>query len=353
MYTPIVRNRQSEMLAFQGLAPEVREHMIPLFDVAAPTKSADQAKAEKYVTNNIARTQKAANGHRAVFIDSSELDPNFRLPGGTHPLVEAAMFVTTGGARPIPVTGLHRDQAHHDATMEIIRKTGSEVCMRLDATDVSTASMSYRAIRNFLSERKLATNQIFVLLDLQGLYGAEVQVVAAPVLRLLNLLRADSWAGLIIGGYGVPEQLSTAVPPNTQAYLPRVEQDVYFSIYTQISGLPLWFADYTMLPPSTIELDWRLISRVMAPKALYALDDAWLVVRGSAFSSHPDGYGQYYAIADEIVALDEFSGTGFSPGDQYIADRANRTCTPGSPATWIRACVSHHLSLTARYHALI
>jgi len=225
------------------------------------------------------------------------------------------------------------------------------LCVRLDATDVSTATMSLRSIKALLTEFGLTTDRVLLLLDLQGLHGADAQVVAAPVIRLLGMLEADPWAAVVIGGYGVPEQLSTAVAPNSQDYLPRIEQDVYFEVRTRVANQPLWFADYTILPPSVVELDWRLIGRVIAPKALYALDNSWLVVRGGAFASHPKGYGQYHDIAGEIVALDEFSGPGFSPGDQYIADRVAVTEKPGSPATWITACVSHHMSLTARAHA--
>lgn len=351
MYTPILRTRLSEMLAFRGLAPDVREQMMPLLDVAAPTKSADQVAAEKYVTTNMARAEKAANGLKWAFVDSSELNPDFRLPGGVHPVTAIAAAVTRGGATVVPVTGLHRDQGHQDAVKATLSPDAPWICIRLDATDVSTATMSLRGIKALLVEFGLDTSQTLLLLDLQGLHGLDAHAAAAPAIRLLSLLRADVWAAIIVGGYGVPEQLSTAVAPNSQGYLPRIEQDVYLQVRAQADGLALWFADYTMLPPSVVELDWRLVSRVMAPKALYALDNAWLVVRGGAFASHPLGYDQYHGIAKEIVALDEFSGPNFSPGDQYIVDRATSSTNPGNPSTWITACVSHHLSLTARAHA--
>jgi hypothetical protein len=95
-------------------------------------------------------------------------------------------------------------------------------------------------------------------------------------------------------------------------------------------------------------------SSVPAPNrtgcALYALEDVWFVVRGGAFSSHPDEYEQYFSMADEIVALDEFCGADFSYGDQYISDRHKREGTPGSPGSWTTACVNHHVSFTADAH---
>ena len=89
----------------------------------------------------------------------------------------------------------------------------------------------------------------------------------------------------------------------------------------------------------------------MTPRAIYALEDSWLVVRGGAFASHPDGRKQYYSIAKEIVALEEFSGAEFSDGDAYIAERAVGTPSSGSPGSWIGACVNHHITYTARAHA--
>lgn len=351
MYTPIVRNRQSEMLAFRRLFGDVRNHMMPLFDVAAPTKGADQSLAEKYVTNNISRAEKVASGFEAVLVDSSELDSSFRLLGSVHPLAAAAAAIAKAGSSPVSVTGLHRDDAHNEAALEVMEANRQLICLRLDATDVSTARLSYNGIKDFLETNNIVAEQVYLLLDLQGLHGHDPDIAVIPVNRLLALLNERTWAGVIVGGYGLPEQLSMAVQTNEQAYLPRIEQDVYHRLNTAGNRSLMWFADYTVLPSSVVELDWRLIGRVTAPKALYTLEDSWLVVRGSAFASHPDGYAQYYAIAKEIVALDEYSGAGYSAGDEYIADRALRSGKPGSPGSWITACVNHHLTLTAWTHA--
>ncbi|WP_454874705.1 beta family protein [Paraburkholderia xenovorans] len=83
--------------------------------------------------------------------------------------------------------------------------------------------------------------------------------------------------------------------------LPRVELDLFNRVNAGAVQTSIWFADYTILPPSVVKLDWRLISRVMTPKALYTSGDSWLVVRLSAFSSPPDGYAQYYDIAGELL----------------------------------------------------
>lgn len=351
MYSPILRNRQSEMLALKHLHSSVRPHVMPLIDVAAPTKDADRAAALKYVERNIGRTEKVVAGFPAVFVDSSELDPNFRLPGGAHPLARAAASVIDADVRPIAVTGLHRDNDHRAEALSIARAQDLPgLCVRLDATDVSTATLTHKRLRDLLDTASLQPKDVYLLVDLQCLFGLDKEAISKQVLRFLKLLESKPWAGILVGGYGIPDQLSSACATNAQTYLRRIDQDVFSDAAAVEMASPRWFADYSVLSPAVVELDWRLIRKVMAPKALYTLKDDWFIVRGGAFSSHPDEYEQYFSVADEIVALDDFCGSDFSYGDQYISDRHNRLGTPGSPGSWITACVNHHVSFTADAH---
>jgi hypothetical protein len=334
------------------LSQGVRAHMKPILDIAAPSKGQDVATGLAYVERNLKRTEKAATGFVAVFVDSSELDPAFRLSGNVHPLVGGSMSVMNAGATPIPVSGLHRDPAHHQAALSIANDLEEgRICLRLDATDVSTASLTAKRIKLLLSDLGVTPARVHLLLDLQCLYGQNPAPIAKQVSRFLNMFEGEPWSGILVGGYGVPDQLSTAVPTKAQAYLPRVEQQVFFALEELNFESPVWFADYTVLPPSVVELDWKLIRKVMCPKALYTLEDSWFIVRGGAFSSHPDEYDQYFKIAAEIVALAEFSGPAFSYGDDYIFQRSEQVGSPGNPGSWISVCVNHHLTFTATAHA--
>jgi hypothetical protein len=45
---------------------------------------------------------------------------------------------------------------------------------------------------------------------------------------------------------------------------------------------------------------------------------------------------------------DEFYGEAFSDGDTYIAEMSRKQKDHGSPMTWIRAGLNHHMSLVSR-----
>lgn len=352
MYSPILRNRQSEMLAVQHLDSDVRSMVMPLVDIAAPTKKDDKSKAIAYVERNIKRAAKALKGIPAAFVDSSELDPGFRLTGNQHPLIDAARVLLQAEIRPVPVTGLHRDAAHKAAALAAAGFSEvPELCFRLDATDVSTSTLTFNRLKAQMEDFGVDSEQVYLLIDLQCLYDQDPEAVAPQLHRFLKLVDSTTWAGILIGGYGLPDQLSSAVSTKGESYLPRVEQQIYFETLELDLDSPTWFADYTTLPPSAVELDWRIMVKVMGPKVLYALDDTWFVARGGAFSSHPDHYEQYFSLAKKIVDLDDCCDDKHCYGDSYIRERANGNGTAGSPASWITACVNHHITLTAHNHA--
>lgn len=351
MYTPIIRNRQSEVRAVLELSWETKLHCLPLMDLAAPSKKSDKASAERYVERNILRMVKALKGFERVLVDSSELDPALRIKGSRHPLIEAAGAVVGAGCLPIPVTGLHRDESHAKAALKIRHNVGNgPICFRLDATDVGTASLSHKQLQHFLLENSLNSADVILLLDLQSVYGEDPNFLAGQVSRFITQVNKSAWAGLIVAGYGVPDRLADAIAVREQGYIPRIEQSVYLSVAKGVRMDNLWYGDYTTLSPTQVELDWRLISKVMGPKAVYALTDSWFVVRGAPFSGHADGYGQYHDLASEILALEEFPGPDYSFGDKYIHECAARVSSTGSPASWITACVNHHITLSAENH---
>jgi len=339
------------VLALLHLKAETKAHCIPLLDLAAPTKKSDQAAVQSFVERNIHRMVKALKGFERALVDSSELEPNLRIKEDKHPLIEAAIAVTNSGSIPIPVTGLHRDKSHMKAALKIRTSMGDgSICFRFDATDVATASLSYTRLTALLSDNSVDSSEVILLLDLQSVYGEEVEPLAVQVSRFITQFSKSEWAALIVAGYAVPDQISEAIAVREQGYIPRVAQDIFLSVARASSVDNLWFGDYTILSPTHVELDWWVVQKIMTPRIIYALNDSWFVVRGGPFSSHPDGYSQYHNLAAKVMDLDEFSGFNYSFGDKYIQDCATGASSTGNAGSWITACVNHHITLSAEAH---
>jgi len=60
------------------------------------------------------------------------------------------------------------------------------------------------------------------------------------------------------------------------------------------------------------------------------------------------GNAQYPAEAQLLCEMDEFCGTRFSAGDRYLYETSKMPNRPGTPFTWLRAGINHHMVYTAR-----
>jgi len=154
------------------------------------------------------------------------------------------------------------------------------MCLRLDATDISTAALTSRDVFSLVDNYSLASENVIVLLDTQCVFGYAAPQIAAQATRLLSSLSARKWSAILVGGYGIPEQISTAVSTKAQGYIRALSKIRFLSWQKGTSALRCGFADYTTLSPSVIELDWQLINKVMTPRAIYTLG-----IRGSLYGA--------------------------------------------------------------------
>lgn len=86
----------------------------------------------------------------------------------------------------------------------------------------------------------------------------------------------------------------------------------------------------------------------------YTSGDYWVIMRGEGLrNADGPGYAQYPANALLLTARNEFCGADFSYGDEYIRDIALQNKKTGSPETWLRAGINHHLTFVVRQIATL
>lgn len=350
LYVPLVRTKQGEMYGLRDLDTSIKAHLMPLLDISRRQSSLGLADVRMAIDKNLNGLPKVLNGVHDVFVDSSELDPNLRLENGVHPLRRLADILAETGKRAIPVSGLARDNAHWNAVAEIATVlSDGAICIRIEDYDLETPTESTTALSSALRERGFTPEKTTLIFDLRDVYDKDPGLLASRVVAFINMLTSTSFVRMVIAGCGIPGRLSQAVKTREVSYLPRVEKSVYQAVTREIQGYGNFcFGDYTTVNPVQEELEWYIVQNTMGPKAIYTLSDSWFVIRGGSFKRHPRKRLQYFDIAKEIQKLQEFAGENFSAGDKYIVAQAAELGKPGSPRTWITACVTHHITHTVR-----
>lgn len=346
-YVPIVKSKQSEMLALQHLDNSIKHRILPLIDLTAPNKEKDKADAIKYIEKNIKGLTRYLKGFPVVMLDSSEIDTSIRIAKGHHPLQMAASLLQDAEIEVIPVVGLSRDASHIDAVKKIVEKGKEKVAsVRLDDYDLDTPNDSAMKLIELI-RGALRGYQIYLLYDFRYVFGKDAVALASRAAAVTSKLNDIQPIATIVAGCGIPEKMVQAVPSRSAGYIPRDEIEIWLQYQrTVTSGHPVIPGDYTTVTPDHVELDWRIIRKTAGPKIVYALENQWFVIRGGAFESHPLGHAQYFELAKSVTRLPEYPGGMFSYGDQYISEKSRKQGNCGSAGTWITACVNRHITQT-------
>lgn len=87
----------------------------------------------------------------------------------------------------------------------------------------------------------------------------------------------------------------------------------------------------------------------------YTSETYWVIMRGAGLrNSGGTGHMQYPANAELLFGRKEFCGPQFSGGDEYIWKvGSHQGDGPGTPETWLRAGINHHLTFAARQIASV
>lgn len=355
VYMPLLKSKQSEMLALKRLKKEHRDVLLPMIDLVAPSKNVDMANSKTFVANNISKLGGRLQEFSDILLDSSEIDAALRLNGGAHPLSAAAAALEQEGINVIPVVGTSRDAAHIKAVQEVLKSSGGGIiCVRVDRYDVRTPTQSASQLKEFLATNFPKTGVILVY-DLGDIFGDDPATLSKYLENFDKKIGKDSIELTVVCGSGIPENIRSAVPPKSAGYIDRVELQTFYDLRQQFEKNKregkLIFGDYATLNSGYVELDWALVNRTITPKITYALKNSWFVIRGASFAKHPDGYKQYYSLASEVRKLPDVSSPSFCHGDTYIADRAKKKGTTDSPGSWTGVCVNHHLAVTVEIFA--
>jgi hypothetical protein len=217
------------------------------------------------------------------------------------------------------------------------------VAVRLLARDFDDPSRLADEL-SVLLDRQLAVkpSEVDLVIDLKRLEPdrTEVQIVAVRS-ALQALPHIEEWRSLALAHSSFPERLAR-IGRDTTARLPRAEWTLWCALWEQRSTLPRLpsFADYAAESPSFFPGGY--VDQAAAIR--YTTDTAWLILRGHALSA-PDGHEQFRQLARQLVADPAYRGPTFSAGDRDVDHCAQGFGGPGSPTTWRRIAVNHHLTL--------
>lgn len=356
-YIPILRWKAAEREALEKLDDTKKKFITPLIELIMPQPKTFKIKNSEGIERwktlqelleeslesfkkklpKIPDEIKKFWGTTPCFIDSSLTHITIRAES----LVQIFSMGEKLNISLIPVVSLNSDLETQTGAISLGTKYSCGLCLRLFRSDLFNRSILGEKINDFLSFHKLSEENIDLLMDFQ--------ITDEQSLKIADIIipNIDKWRTFIVASGAFPQDLTQFLIPDLYR-IPRKDWNYWLS---QVNSNKLKrnpsFADYTIQYPIYKE---PVHGSNPSASIRYTLNEQWMIMRGQGLRGEKSkGFSQYPANAKLLSEQVEFFGRDFSYGDAYIADKAIdlKSKETGTPRTWLRAGINHHLACTA------
>jgi hypothetical protein len=364
-YFPILRWKQAEMNALHRVRVNDKARMTPIIEITPASfspKNGNKAAEDSSTTPPLVAADLTPDpgsvlrrhakevlrfwGNSPFLLELGHLEGAIPLINGrSHPLAYFADIARSYRLNPVPVTTLNRSVEYKSAVANCMRTGANGVCIRLSPSDLLDVSF-VRHLGDAQDELGTSPAVTDLLID-YGVFDPEAPEIAK---LLSNLPHRKDWRSLIVARGAFPKDLQGFELGARR--IPRSDWTTWVG-GMRGSGRLRWpsFSDYTIQFGQYVEPPENANP---SASIRYTLAEQWLIMRGEGIKNKGGpGGAQWNAHATLLVDGDDFYGSDFSNGDEYISTMSRNQKTHGNAMTWIRAGLNHHMSVVSRQIAAL
>lgn len=348
-YVPSIRWRMGEYEALLGLAPRVKDCVVPFVTIPAIEYDFEEQKPKASVQDHIRPfvDRFESKWNRKAWIAVHEAIAQETMDDGSDVFtyvfdeLRSNLFPSA-----VPAISLGTNAAIARTVTSIVNQDKRGLGLSIGLDDLRRGGLDLR-LKTLANDLNVDEDQIDLFIDLGALSFPPNSDLAAryddlAVWLVENLAAIENlrrYRNLILLSTAWPESSSSLPKGNSKVV--RHDWLLYRAlIETHLRGLCCPnFGDYTLVHPTLPAVDMRTLKP--AGKIVYTVSDHWWVCKGVAFR---DDREQMYDHCAELSKLSIFKGLGYSFGDTYIARCANRQEGPSTLTQWKKVMISHHIT---------
>jgi hypothetical protein len=329
-YVPILKAKQSECIALRNLNSDLKENMIPLFEM-------QPRETQRLLERTIGQIETSWEKHLPLYLD---IDKDYLSSNNDEALTNFVYALNRSQSKKykfIPVTGLRRSTRYQEIIQSSIKQQSNGVCVRLESIDWLDLQELNQNIENLVSKFDLSYDAVDILLDFGAFLPSQSGTIVTSAATTINKLsKLRDFRNLVISGTAFPANPPLAI--QSVHKLPRSEWLVWTTLKSgeMVERMPI-FGDYTIVHPKFPELDFRYVE--IAPKIKYTAETEWIFIRWDR-----GNWAAFHDVCRLLVRQPEFSGEGFSWGDSRIYECSTNAYDTGNPGQWVTIGINHHLT---------
>jgi len=352
IYTPFLKLKQNELQAIGELSPDVVHSLRPLYDVPRTSKNLTDKNIIERIQKGAKELKKLNNKYPGIpfYLDNYDLDDTILLNGHSQ---YGHIIRSFHEFNPIPIAALNRVPEHNEFAIQYAKEHSKIIAVRLQKQDIESFKLSEKELREIWKHLDPGAIDIHVLLDFRHLTDVEGAELISK--KFLSSFKGKFHASLMcMTGSPIPANITELVATGASTSIDRPEFKLWSALKKEEGFNELIYGDYGVISPeySDAELDPRILRQVSTPKVFYSYGGSFFVSRGYSLDKHPNGNGQFFTIADEIVEKSFYRKSAYSFGDKYVFDRSylspQKPLKAGSQGSWIKAMTAAHITFISR-----
>lgn len=245
------------------------------------------------------------------------------------------------GLTLIPVINLSSYHEHLNTVLKYNSIKNNGVCLRIFCENISDPNF-FNVLNRLVSLLNIPAKNIDLLFDYQANLNPEENIE-----HIYNKIPLwGTWRTLTLIGGAFPKDLTSfSVGQHTLNRSDLFYWKKQFQTWPKNVRKPA-FGDYTIQHPYFSEPP---SFPNFSASIRYTCENYWVIMRGEGVRNDDGpGFSQWPANAQLLCARNEFCGSRFCYGDEYIEEMSCQTKKTGSAETWLRAGINHHLAFTSR-----
>jgi len=317
-YVPSLKSKRGERLALKELSTEVKSKIKPILNV---------------INND--DFGKFYDGK--AFID---LHDNILMDADDQKIKDTFKLIHETASKKSELTSVLKHD-YSKKLLELIKpylfNVDKGIALRIPQEHLSNLELNIKTISEVLS---IDSSMIDVIIDfgcINDLAIGLVKPLSDHIKKAISKLHINN---IIVLASAFP--ISIRVPSNTISELSRYDWLLYSGLKKLLPDVI--FGDYGSDDPFDPKIDTRMN---IVPTIRYTSGDCWKIVRGCYDPKAPYDYSQYYDLSRTLVGCAFYKGSKYSWGDNRIFECANGGCSYGSPETWVRVAVNHHITFVS------
>lgn len=345
LYVPFIKGKENDVIAVGKLSRQVRERIKPLVeampvDPKSPNIDEHVHKLCRYVRRH------APLG--SLYVDFFGLMPDAVVSDGTNATLFGYQLLKGLGRHVTPVYGLERNDELWTPLGLVAEGFGLGFAFRLRKDDIAEEVIdeTWSAVLERSAQLGLDEDDIDIVIDLGSLSDIQFDDARESVVSFLaGNPRAKFYRNIVVAGssalrtVGEIEKEDVAEVRRAELYL---WSDLWNDLPDEIRPV---YGDYGVVHPDFSDVG---PNKNINAKIRYTAGDRILYFRGHGLHVPVKDFEQYRGLAKKVLSDPRAKDVGFSFGDKYMNSCAKGYSSPGTPSTWIRADMNHHMTYVSQ-----